>query len=314
MAAMKRRREEAGRLDIALCLHRIWFVDWCHRIRVFVLTWLAWSGMEAFAHAENAPAGIEIRSEVSFLRSNRLEKADLYIPPLRFSRPLPAMVMIHGGGWTGGSKSAAREVNVGTNLAYAGYLVMSIDYLLARNGRAVWPTNLWDCKRAVRWLRTNASALGVDPARIGVMGGSAGGHLAAMVALTRPEDSLEPPESGPSTSVRCCIDLYGISDLASYHDVTMLDARVVDAPELYRSASPIRYVRRQSPPFLILHGTADRTVKVEQSEKLAQALQAVGANAELVIVPEAPHTFHLEPKQRDLRPLVLAFLARHLAL
>jgi dipeptidyl aminopeptidase/acylaminoacyl peptidase len=146
------------------------------------------------------------------------------------------------------------------------------------------------------------------------MGGSAGGHLAAMVALTRPEDGLDPgePYGDISASVKCCVDLYGIADLLTYHDVSMLGRTMAEAPELYRLASPITYVRSNSPPFLILHGTADTTVNVAQSELLGRKLEAAGVEHELVIIPGAPHTFHLQPKQRDLRPVVLGFLERHL--
>jgi acetyl esterase/lipase len=252
---------------------------------------------------------------VGFLAEGRKEKADLYFPSVTSrNEKRPAVVLIHGGGWVGGRRDAERELNIGGTLAHHGYVVMSIDYKLSLNKQAVWPTNLWDCKTAVRWLRVNAVRLGVDPGRIGVMGGSAGGHLAAMVALTRPEDGLDPtePYGDVSAAVDCCVDLYGIADLLSYHDVTMLGKTMAEAPELYRRASPLTYVRSNSPPFLILHGTADTTVNPEQSRMLADKLQAAGVEHELVLIPNAPHTFHLQPSQRDLRPGVLQFLDRYL--
>ena len=106
--------------------------------------------------------------------------------------------------------------------------------------------------------------------------------------------------------------MYGIGDLPTYHDVSMLGKKAAEAPELYRLASPITYVRSNSPPLLILHGTADTTVNVKQSEMLAAALKKAGATFELVIIPGAPHTFDLQPKQRDLRPVVLGFFDRYL--
>ncbi len=261
------------------------------------------------------PTDVRVERAVAYLPADRQEKADLYFPKtMAEGARLPAMVMIHGGGWAGGKRDAARELNIGGTLARNGYIVMSIDYLLADKRQAVWPTNLWDCKLAVRWLRVNAPKLGVDPQRIGVMGGSAGGHLAAMVALTRPEDGLDPAAPWPEVScaVRCCIDLYGPSDLSAPRDLPMLGQTLAAAPEVYRLASPVRYAHAGAPPFLILHGTADKTVPLAQSEKLAAALKKVGAPHELVIVPGAPHTFHLEPAQRDLRPVVLDFLQRYL--
>ncbi len=261
------------------------------------------------------PEDVRVERNVAYLPDGRAEKADLYFPlTMPEGKRFPAMVVIHGGGWSGGQRDAARELNIGGTLARNGYIVMSIDYLLATKTQPVWPTNLWDCKLAVRWLRVNAAKLGVDAANIGVMGGSAGGHLAAMVALTRPEDGLDPatPWGDVSCAVRCGIDMYGIADLGTYHDVAMLGKTFAEAPELYRRASPLAYVRPGSAPILILHGTADKTVKVAQSELLAAALKKAGVDHELVIIPDAPHTFHLQPSQRDLRPVVLGFLDRHL--
>jgi acetyl esterase/lipase len=261
------------------------------------------------------PTDVRVERGVAYLPADREELADLYFPlaPPAGVR-LPAVVIIHGGGWNGGQRDGKRELNIGGTLARNGYVAMSIDYKLARGIGAIWPQNLWDCKTAVRWLRVNADRLGLDPDRIGVMGGSAGGHLAAMVALTTPSDGLDPvaPYGEVSCAVRCCIDLYGIADIARYHDVRMLGKTIQEAPELYRLASPVTYVRRNSVPFLILHGTADKTVSIEQSKLFAAVLQKAGVPHEFVIVPDAPHTFDLEPKQRDLRPVVLGFLDQHL--
>ncbi len=265
--------------------------------------------------APTFPADIRVERGVKFLPAPRKPLADLYMPlQMPKGAKLPAMLIIHGGGWAGGIRDAAREINIGTTLARNGCVGMSIDYMLSDRRQAVWPTNLWDCKLAVRWLRKNADRLGIDPERIGVIGGSAGGHLAAMVALTGPQDGLEPPAPGGdiSTAVKCCVDLYGIADIGTYHDVSMLGKTFAEAPELYRLASPVTYVRSNSPPFLILHGTADTTVKLAQSELLAECLKQAGVEHELIVIPGAPHTFHLQPPQRDLRPVVLKFLDTHL--
>ena len=104
------------------------------------------------------------------------------------------------------------------------------------------------------------------------------------------------------------MDFYGIADLGSYHDATMLGKTFAEAPVLYRAASPVTYVRSNSPPVLIVHGTADTTVSVKQSEMFAQCLQHSGAAHELLILLEAVHSFDLQPPQRDLRPAVLKFL------
>ena len=109
------------------------------------------------------PADIRVERNVSYLaREGRKQMADLYSPSsLSKGDKFPAVMLIHGGGWTRGRRDDKREVNIATTLARNGYLVMSIDYLLANKNQAVWPTNLWDCKTAVRWLRKNAGRLGV---------------------------------------------------------------------------------------------------------------------------------------------------------
>jgi acetyl esterase/lipase len=268
------------------------------------------------------PAGVRVEKDVPYLSPDRAEKADLYLPA-DAGKKRPAVVIIHGGGWTGGDKGAKREINIGTTLARNGYVGMSINYVLAAKGKPTWPQNLHDCKTAVRWLRKNADRYGIDADNVGVIGGSAGGHLAAMVALTGPKDGLDP--AGPygefPCSVRCAVDLYGPGELAEWKDEakrvkssseTMLGKTQAEAPELYKLASPTSHADKADPPVLILHGTADTTVDVKQSELLAAALKAGGVEHELVIVEGAPHTFHLQPKQRDLRPLVLGFFDKHL--
>ena len=261
------------------------------------------------------PTDIRVERDVAYLPANRTEKADLYFPlEMPKGEKLPAVVMIHGGGWNNGERDARREIEIGSTLARHGYIAMSIDYKLAYGKYVVWPTNLWDCKTAVRWLRVNAARLGVDPKRIGVQGGSAGGHLAAMVALTTPAAGLDPaePYGDVSCAVSCCVDMYGIADIGTYHDAKMLGKAFAEAPELYKRASPVTYARSNAPPFLILCGTADTVVNPQQSELMAKTLKDAGAQVQLVVIPGAPHSFDFEAKQRDLRSLALGFLDEHL--
>lgn len=268
----------------------------------------------ALLFATSAFAADTIRTEhdVDYLGAGRKEKADLYLPANpQPGQKFPAVVIIHGGGWSGGEKRAAREINIGTTLALNGYVGMSIDYVLANSEHPgpTWPQNLHDCKTAVRWLRANAERLHIDPAHIGVIGGSAGGHLAAMVGLCGGE--LDPPGEGDSR-VQCAVDLYGPVLWFEQRDLAMFRQTRAKAPELYKQADPRSHIDQQDPPLLILHGTADKTVPVADSEALAAAMKAAGASYQLEIIPDAPHSFHLEPKQRDLRPLVLGFFDKHL--
>lgn len=285
---------------------------------------LSFLAVASAAYAQNAPkpskepvfpTDVRIDRGVSFLPDGRTEKADLYFPLKPVAGQLAgAVVHIHGGGFTGGRRDAERDINICSNLARHGYVAMSIDYELSTNGKVSWPKNLHDCKTAVRWLRVNAQRLGIDPERIGVIGGSAGGTLASLVALTAPNDGLDPaePYGNVSCRVRCGVDLYGIGDLTQWHDVSMLGKTGAEDPELYRKASPVTYARAGAPPMLIVHGTADKTVPYHQSELLDEALKKAGVEHELVLIPNAAHTFHLQPPQRDLRPLVLGFFDKHL--
>jgi len=265
----------------------------------------------------SAPPDVEIDKDVAYLPAGRAEKADLYRPAKREAHlRSPAVVVIHGGGWTTADKGEERETNICVNLARAGFVAMSINYVLCTHGNVTWPQNLYDCKTAVRWLRKNAERLQIDPEHIGVIGGSAGGHLAALVAVTTTADGLDPtgPYAEFSCRVQCAVDLYGPINLLSYRDLPMFGKTRKQAPELYRAASPTTYVSKNNPPILILHGTADKSVDADQSRNFAAALQKAGASHELVLVEGAPHTFHLQPKQRDLRPLVLGFFSKHLRL
>jgi acetyl esterase/lipase len=272
-----------------------------HRLLFLLLTTLC-----------QATESVRTELDVDYLGGGRKEKADLYLPAtLQPGQKFPAVLIIHGGGWAGGEKRAVREINIGTTLALNGYVGMSIDYVLANSEHPgpTWPQNLQDCKTAVRWLRANAERLHVDPAHIGVIGGSAGGHLAAMVGLCGGE--LDPPGEG-DCRVQCAVDLYGPVLWFEQRNLAMFRKTRTEAPELYKQADPRSHIDRDDPPLLILHGTADKTVAVADSEALATAMKSASAAFQLEIIPDAPHSFHLQPRQRDLRPLVLGFFDKHL--
>lgn len=262
------------------------------------------------------PDDVRVERDVAYLPADRRQKADLYFP--RDVPPggrLPAVIIIHGGGFNDGDKDRRREINIGSHLARNGYAGMSIDYQLWSNGvqKPTWPRNLQDAKTAVRWLRQNADRLGIDPERIGVIGGSAGGNLAAMLAVTGPQDGLEPPDGdGTPTSVRCAVDLYGVADLMNYHDMKMFLKTRAEDPESYRRASPINYCDRGDAPVLLIHGTGDEVVNVSQSRTFAAALAREGSEHELIEIPDAPHTFDLDYEPFDVKAAVFRFLDRHL--
>src|SRR5581483_7493622 len=207
-----------------------------------------------------APAGVVIEESVAYLAPGRAETADLYLPAKRAPGVRsPAVVIIHGGGFTGGDKAAAREFNIGTTLALHGYVGMSINYALASKDTPTWPQNLQDCMTAVRWLRKNADRLQIDAAHIGTIGGSAGGHLAAMLAVAESKDGLDPagPYAEFSCRVQCAVPMYGAYDFTDRDTLVLIGKSRDQAPEAYKAASPILYLNRKTPPMLLVCGTAD---------------------------------------------------------
>lgn len=262
------------------------------------------------------PEDIRMDRDVAYLPPDRKQKADLYFPKeIPAGKKLPAVVIIHGGGFNDGDKDRRREINIGSNLARHGYVGMSIDYKLWNKyaKSPTWPQSLHDAKSAVRWLRQNADRLGIDPDRIGAIGCSAGGNLVSMLAVTAPDDGLEPPgDASEPTSIRCAVDFYGAVDLPNYHDMKMFLKTRAEDPESYKKASPINYCTKGDAPILLVHGTGDGTVHVSQSETFAKALEAGGVEHELIVIPDAPHTFDLDYEAFDVKTPVLAFLEKHL--
>jgi acetyl esterase/lipase len=279
-----------------------------------------------------APAGVVIQQNVDYLEPGRAEKLDLYLPANRAKGVRsPAVVIIHGGGWVGGDKAASREFEIGTTLAKAGYVCASINYTLERGN---WPQNLFDCKNAVRFLRKNSDAYQVDVKHIGVTGGSAGGHLALMVAYTTDVPQLEPKAPYPdlSDAVNCVIDMYGITNLLTRSKTddkgnaigtpgdkaaAMLKEPREGHEDLWKSASPVTYVSEKTVPTLILHGTADTTVNRDQATELAAKLKEFGVEHQIMMIEGIGHTFDLQtwnhkPLPHDLRPVVLDFFDKHL--
>lgn len=269
---------------------------------------------------------------------------DVHVPARR-SGPVPCVVWIHGGAWLTGDRryppTAWPNGALFQAIIDAGMAVATIDYRHSRE--ASFPAQLHDAKAAVRYLRGFASRLAIDPDRIGVWGESAGGHLAALLALVD-DPSLEGSEglTGPSSHVSAVVDWYGVADvrtmpkmadsappklppgvelppgadLSNLFAEEPIDILLARSPlpeeDQLRLLSPVAHARADAPPFLLAHGDSDGLVPATQSQELADALRGVGAEAELVFVPGADHVF-LGADPLPLMDDAVAFLRRHLA-
>lgn len=266
-----------------------------------------------------------IESDLPYLGPGRAEKLDAYLPPANFRRPVPAVLLIHGGAWYRGDKAGGRERNIATTLSAHGYAVFSINYLLDtrlkdpstgefRVSRPVWPQNLNDCKSALRYLRAESARFGIDPERIAVMGGSAGARLSQLLGATVHNDEFNRHGlyTEQSNAVSCVLSFYGNYDIRGSRHAYFGNLPPDEAAAKEAEASAITYIDKQFPPVFITHGTADKVVSVERSRRLVKHLEQLGVEHEYVEVEGAPHSYDLQPKQMDLRPAVLAFLEKHL--
>jgi len=230
-------------------------------------------------------------------------KLDIYYPenPDKLS---PAILFIHGGGWYSGDKEDRDYRDLLQSLVKRGYLVAAVNYRLAPGNK--FPAQLEDVTCALHFLKTNYISYGIQPERIGIMGDSAGGHLAALLALKESCCGNDAQTNCFSGKVRAVVDLFGPVDLSLFFETnrSMLIEHVfnTDNPEcdIIRSASPINYVTDDAPPFLIIQGEKDTVVQPEQSILLYQKLQVCGATTSLIMVQNAGHG--LKPDGGPLNP------------
>jgi len=267
--------------------------------------------------------GVRVVSDIPYARpADNLLRLNIVLPPEDSAELRPVVVYIHGGAWrTGNRRSGMRYL---LPLARAGYIGVSIDYRLSQ--QAHFPAQIFDAKAAVRWVRAHIADYGGDPQRIAIAGSSAGAQLALLLGLSNGEPELEGTvgsELDTSSEVSLIVDWFGPSDLR-YSDAQLdgweqmimrelLGNLPAEAPELAALASPITHIDPADPPVLIIHGTADETVPVALSQKLYEALQAAGVEAEYIEVPGGGHGFfrYTEPDQDELNDMMIDFLDRY---
>ncbi len=234
------------------------------------------------------PEGVSLEANIPY-SSHPQTVLDLYQPKGASSGKRPGVLVIHGGGWTGGKKE-----NVFNRLCLPflekGFVVANVEYRLAAVAPA--PAAVNDVLAAAEWFRNNAGKYGVDRNRIVVMGDSAGGHLALMVGLTTKKAQL-----GPTGKVAAVINWYGITDVQDQlegqhmrkYAVTWVPPELPDRQDIARRVSPISWVRKDAPPVLTIHGDADPTVPYEHGVDITKELRNAGADAELIPIHQGGH-------------------------
>jgi acetyl esterase/lipase len=244
---------------------------------------------------------------------------DIYRPLEPVATPAPAIIWMHGGGWSMGDKYPSGV----TFLAEAGFFCVSINYRLS--GEAYFPAALEDCKCAVRWLRANAAAYNVDPDAIGVGGSSAGGHLAMMVACADESAGFEGDGGWEDVSsrVQAVCSYFGPIDLTSLLGESMIEnfigASLQQDPDAFLRASPIYYVSAGDPPLLMINGNMDMLVPVGQAKEMQEAYQKQGLDARLIVVKNAGHGLvqagsqPISPSQEEYERSVIEFFIKNLS-
>ncbi len=246
-------------------------------------------------------------------------KLDLYAPKgLRAATP--AVLVLHGGGWAFGSKNDFRPL--AHAFAERGYVAVTASYRFAPLHR--FPAQIEDAKCAVRFLRASASRYRIDPERIGVVGVSAGAHLALLLGLTEPRDGLEGHggHEGQSSRVQAVVNCMGPTDLGrpGWPDTSdrmifaLMGGSREQIPAAYRSASPMTYIHPGAPPVLTIHGTSDALVPYEQATLLHDALRQAGVPSFLETVRDRGHADDWTPQDlQRVAAVILDFADRHLA-
>jgi acetyl esterase/lipase len=253
----------------------------------------------------------------------RCLKLDLYLPAVAAGQSVPVVVLVHGGGWRSGFRSEFAPMAV--RLAQRGFAAVTVSYRLS--GEARYPAAIHDVRAAVRWVRSNAERYGIDPQRIALAGGSAGGQIASLAGVTAHLDQFDPGAAGSSVSsaVQAVINIDGLSDFTSEAARATEDdpkknpssagawfgGRYAEKTALWREASPIQYVREGMQPILFIDSAQPR-FSVGRDEMQGKMRQ-VAAATQTVILPDTPHSFWLfDPWLQPTVDATVTFLKQQL--
>ncbi|HWJ70759.1 MAG TPA: alpha/beta hydrolase [Sphingobium sp.] len=244
------------------------------------------------------PGGVTVHRDIVYqtLPGYRPQIVDVYVPST--PGPHPLILYIHGGGWMGGhtrhSGALADFPKVLAALAAEGFTVASLEYRLS--GEAKFPAQLQDSNAALRFLRAHAAQYRIDPKRVGVWGGSAGGHLTALTATTCGNIALD-PAAAQDGCVQAAVTWYGVFDFAAMNEAAdgagtqLLGCAETCPDDRLRAVSPVTYIDSKAPPFLLIHGDDDKVVPVAQSHLGEAALRKAGVPVESIYIPGVDHSF-----------------------
>jgi acetyl esterase/lipase len=282
---------------------------------------LIFAGPTPSADAQNPPAvpdDIVFETGVEYTNPDNQHLQLNLARPKKGEGPFPAILCIHGGGFRAGKREGYDGLCI--RLAEHGYIAMTVSYRLAP--KYPYPAAIHDVKAAVRWARANAAKYHIDPDRIGVTGGSAGGHLAQFLAVTADVMEFEGAGGNPNQSSRvaCVVNYYGPSDFTRSYGKSVDAAEVLPlflggnletARQKHIHASPLYWVTPNAAPTLCIHGTEDKYVHHEQAVLLIDRLKAAGVEAELLTLEGAGHGFKGKDAETAEKALV-AFFDKHL--
>ena len=244
---------------------------------------------------------VRVEKDIPYVpNGGQRHRLDVYCPVSGAARA-PVLLQVHGGGWVIGNKhEQAKPLMV--HLAARGWICVAANYRLSP--KATFPDHLVDLKRAIAWIRGNIARYGGDPDFLAATGGSAGGHLSALLGLTGNDPDYQPGFEDVDTSLRACVPFYGIYDfsgeyglqaqkgIVSFIEKTVMKKKIADDLDAFRRASPIHRLRADAPPFFVIHGANDSLASVEEGRHFAKLLgEASDAPVAYAEIPGAQHAF-----------------------
>ena len=235
---------------------------------------------------------------------------NLTADPADNSRPRPVLLQIHGGGWTYGKKDDGQAVPLMNNMAKQGWVCVATSYRLSP--AATFPDHIIDCKQALAWIREHIHEYGGDPDFVAVTGGSAGGHLSSLLALSANHPPFQPGFENIDTSVQVAVPFYGVYDLADEHGLhhhkgtirflenSILKMNLVGNENTFREASPYFQVHEKAPPMMVIHGAFDTLVPVATARVFVEELRRVSQNKVVYLeCAKTQHAFDVIPSPRS---------------